>query len=440
MFILIDFIIKNVELQVCAAKLFEHFFVPGQISRSPLIHGRVYDIIGKNHTGATMNKGKIIFLNGVTSSGKTSAAERMKELCGNILCVVSNDVFHDMVDWRFFRRDFWKMVAYTITAQYHAARGMADAGFTVVIDGMLLDLPEYREQFGASNAELVRRIFDGVDITYVNFTCSPEELRRRNIARGNRGEFQSDDQARRMTKDFPFDLVIDVMKTMPDEAAEQILAFCSLPCSRTVQTDRAAAASRVRILSSVFGSRAQITSLNETGYCADGEPVSLRMLLSDPADDVSAELISRGYTLSSRTPKVTVFTRGKRESLRVLTQKDADLPHTLAQLGKNVTVTTDRPMGSAHPAHPDMIYSVNYGYVQGIPSGDGEWMDAYILGVSEPVTVFEGIVSGVLHRFDDCDDKLIVTPPGVSLTPEEIRENIDFCEKYFDSVLFLPDA
>ena len=32
-------------------------------------------------------------------------------------------------------------------------------------------------------------------------------------------------------------------------------------------------------------------------------------------------------------------------------------------IGKVVKVIVDRPLGSAHPNHSDLIYSVNYGYI-----------------------------------------------------------------------------
>ena len=51
-------------------------------------------------------------------------------------------------------------------------------------------------------------------------------------------------------------------------------------------------------------------------------------------------------------------------------------------LGKTVTVTIDRPLGSRHPRHPDLLYPINYGYIAGIMGGDGEEQDAYLLGVS----------------------------------------------------------
>ncbi len=35
-------------------------------------------------------------------------------------------------------------------------------------------------------------------------------------------------------------------------------------------------------------------------------------------------------------------------------------------LGKTVTVTVDRPLGSFHPEHEDISYPINYGYIKGI--------------------------------------------------------------------------
>ncbi len=48
-------------------------------------------------------------------------------------------------------------------------------------------------------------------------------------------------------------------------------------------------------------------------------------------------------------------------------------------IGSIVKVTVDRPIGSRHPIHKDLIYPVNYGYIEGIIAPDGEEQDAYIL-------------------------------------------------------------
>ena len=281
----------------------------------------------------------------------------------------------------------------------------------------------------------MRDIFAGLDVTYVDCYCPLEELRRRNVARGNRREFQSDEQAALMTRDFTFDLTRNVITVLPDESAVQILEYCSLPYafSRQIAIDTANA--RGRMLSSLFGSRAKVTVLTSGKYDSDGYPIELCLTPSDSEDNLTDELIRRGYTEVSRTKRVITLVRENRERLRILPIPDADIGHTLSHLGETVTVTVDRPAGSSHPEFPDMVYPVNYGCVSGISSGDGEDMDAYILGISEPLSKFEGTVTAVLHRFDDCDDKLIVTPAGTFFSLQEIRNRVEFCEKYFDSVI-----
>lgn len=106
-------------------------------------------------------------------------------------------------------------------------------------------------------------------------------------------------------------------------------------------------------------------------------------------------------------------------------------------LGKQITVTVDRPLGSRHPKHPDMIYPVNYGYIEGVFAPDGEEQDVYILGVDEPIEKFEGVVIAVIHRKDDIEDKLVAAPVGMSFTKDEIASAVDFTEKYFDSEVIL---
>lgn len=105
-------------------------------------------------------------------------------------------------------------------------------------------------------------------------------------------------------------------------------------------------------------------------------------------------------------------------------------------IGKEVTGRIDRPLGSCHPKYKDLIYPVNYGYVEGIFAGDGEEQDVYLLGTDVPVERFSGKVVAVYHRFGDKEDKWIVTLDGAKLTEEEILEAIWFQEKYFDGKLY----
>ena len=103
-------------------------------------------------------------------------------------------------------------------------------------------------------------------------------------------------------------------------------------------------------------------------------------------------------------------------------------------IGKTVLVKTDRPLGSRHPKH-GFEYPVNYGYIPFTLSGDGEELDAYILGVDKPVDTFVGKCVAVVHRTDDNDDKLVVVPENITISDEEIEAQIAFQEKWFKHIL-----
>lgn len=102
-------------------------------------------------------------------------------------------------------------------------------------------------------------------------------------------------------------------------------------------------------------------------------------------------------------------------------------------INKIVTVIVDRPLGSFHPKHKDIFYSVNYGYIEGIMAQDGEEQDAYILGIDVPIQKFTGKIIAVVHRNDDVEEKWVVCPENMIFTEKEIMEKIHFQEKYFDS-------
>lgn len=104
-------------------------------------------------------------------------------------------------------------------------------------------------------------------------------------------------------------------------------------------------------------------------------------------------------------------------------------------IGTTVKCTIDRPLGSFHPRHKDLYYPINYGYVDGIFAGDGAEQDVYILGVDEPLQTFVGKVIAVYHRYNDNEDKWIVASDGKDFSDEEILQQIEFQEKFFDGVL-----
>ena len=102
-------------------------------------------------------------------------------------------------------------------------------------------------------------------------------------------------------------------------------------------------------------------------------------------------------------------------------------------LGKTVTISIDRPIGSVHPKHDDIIYPINYGFIPKVLGGDGEELDVYLLGVDAPVKEYTARIIGIVHRHNDVEDKLVAATEGLNFTVQEIMEAVKFQEQYYDS-------
>ncbi len=126
---------------------------------------------------------------------------------------------------------------------------------------------------------------------------------------------------------------------------------------------------------------------------------------------------------------------------KYLAGKHDFIQHTLRKaqvwsyLGKTATITIDRPIGTAHPKHPDILYPINYGYIAGEFAPDNEELDVYILGVNKPLERFCGQIIAIVHRNNDVEDKLVAAPDGVRFTVDEITAATRFQEQFYDSTI-----
>ena len=101
-----------------------------------------------------------------------------------------------------------------------------------------------------------------------------------------------------------------------------------------------------------------------------------------------------------------------------------------------MTVEIDRPIGTPHPKHPEIIYPINYGYIPNVFGGDGEELDVYILGINERIEEGDRTtvkIIGIVYRQNDVEDKLVAAPEGMEYTPKEIESIIHFQEQYYNS-------
>lgn len=67
-----------------------------------------------------------------------------------------------------------------------------------------------------------------------------------------------------------------------------------------------------------------------------------------------------------------------------------DLFNVLQAWASQYRCVIDRPKGSRHPRYPEIVYTVDYGYLEGTSSADGEGMDVFCgaAGGSEITGVF----------------------------------------------------
>lgn len=165
-----------------------------------------------------MKKGRIIFLNGVTSSGKTSIVEAIQDRDDVFFYVVANDLFQEMVGDKFLRENYWKYLSEVIILMYHTAKLYSDLGKNVLIDGILVERDEI-----APHYQQLREILKDNPLDIVEVYCPLEICRKRNILRGDRYESQSEEQHEQMTQDIAYSLRVDTSLYSPAECADMIV-------------------------------------------------------------------------------------------------------------------------------------------------------------------------------------------------------------------------
>ena len=107
-------------------------------------------------------------------------------------------------------------------------------------------------------------------------------------------------------------------------------------------------------------------------------------------------------------------------------------------LDKTLEVKIDNPLGSKNPTY-DFIYPVNYGYVQNIIDDDSKKIDCYILGVYKPLKEYKGKCIAIIHRLNENNDKLIITPENKYFSDIEIKVLTEFQERFFESEIIRAD-
>ena len=128
--------------------------------------------------------------------------------------------------------------------------------------------------------------------------------------------------------------------------------------------------------------------------------------------------------------------KDRRNEMSLVYKIDIETKDYSSIIGSTVNGKIDRPLGSRHPRHREMVYPINYGYVDNVFAGDGAEQDVYVFGTNEALETYQGKVIAVLHRLNDVEDKWIVAIDGKDHSNEEILQAVSFQEQFFMSELY----
>lgn len=165
-----------------------------------------------------MDKGRIIFLNGVTSSGKTSIVDALQNRDDFFFYVVANDLFIEMVGEKYLKQNYWRYLSDVIIMMYHTAKLYSDMGKNVIIDGILVERDEIKSHY-----QKLLEILKDNPLDIVEVYCPLDICKQRNIIRGNRYETQSDEQFSIMAKNIKYSLKVDTSINSSIECADIII-------------------------------------------------------------------------------------------------------------------------------------------------------------------------------------------------------------------------
>ena len=180
-----------------------------------------------------MSKGKIVFLNGVSSSGKTTLAKTLQARLPEPYCWLSVDSFIDTIgkkfleDVEFITAGGYKWIFKAMDAFHKSIKVFSDMGLNVIADHVFQDQPLWKEHGGLDDCLEILR---DNDVLFVHVTCPVDELRRREKERGDRQIGQGEAQFAMLNpKDEIYDLTVDTYMSSKEECADEIIKLLEQP-------------------------------------------------------------------------------------------------------------------------------------------------------------------------------------------------------------------
>lgn len=159
-----------------------------------------------------MNKGKIILLNGASSSGKTTISHALRDVLSEPYHIVQLDAFLEMLPNQ--SRPVTEDLAFQASIILNTTvKFLSDMGHNIIIDHVITSKQIF---------EAFAKIFKNYPVFMVKITCPIHEMLRREKARGDRVIGTSESSVPYIYPDEIYDIIIDTYVNSPEECAMNI--------------------------------------------------------------------------------------------------------------------------------------------------------------------------------------------------------------------------
>lgn len=165
-----------------------------------------------------MEKGIIILLNGPSSAGKTTLSRNLQKKFPRPLYYTSYDLVQEhMSPWTEYTME---QVEDFLTVMYSMAKAASDVGRGIVVDNCFFE--------NQGIYEIARDLLKDNPVVLVRVKCPVEELRRREIARGDRMIGKAEWQERHITPrdDGAYTVIVDTHADSSEACADKIIEAC----------------------------------------------------------------------------------------------------------------------------------------------------------------------------------------------------------------------
>ena len=168
-----------------------------------------------------MDKGNIILLNGVSSSGKSTLGLALQDTLPEKYFLFSQDGFSETWPYKYWKEDGDGIFIETMKYMNRTIRMLAESGVNIIIDHLFLNNGKPDATGVVVLRDCVQRFWD-LPVLFVRVDCDYDELDRRERWRGDRGIGQAEWQLKELFPKHTYDLVVSTSAAPTIRCAEEI--------------------------------------------------------------------------------------------------------------------------------------------------------------------------------------------------------------------------